>query len=152
MANIPKTRNTWPWKALGVPLPEKKPMPIRVKSTIQAAVMALVGFAIFRIWDHLIGPAIVWTLAALVLAGGWLYPPLFHGFERFGAKLAFWVSAGLTWGLLTPFFYITFTAGRLILWLSRKDPMDRAFPDAERASFWLPRPPVINMEQYKKQH
>lgn len=152
VSKVPKTMNTWPWKALGPQPPEKKPMPIRVKATIQAVAMALIGYLIFRIWNHLIGPAIVWTLAGLVLVGGWVYPPIFHAFEKFGAKLAYWVSAGLTWGLLTPFFYITFTLGRLVLWLRKMDPMDRAFPDAQRASFWIPRPAVTNKDQYRKQH
>lgn len=152
MANAPKTMNTWPWKALGPALPERKPMPMRVKATIQAVVMGLVGFAIYKIWGHLIGPAIVWSLALLVLIGGWLVPAIFHGFERFGAKLAFWVASGLTWGLLVPFFYITFTFGRLVLMVRGLDPMDRAFPDAGRDTFWTPRPPVPSMDQYRKQH
>jgi hypothetical protein len=149
---IPKTLNTWPWQGLGKAPPEKKPMPIRVKATIQAAAMAAIGFIIYKVFDHLIGPAIVWTLAGLVLVGGWFVPPIFHGFEKFGAKLAYWVSAGLTWGLLVPFFYITFTFGRLVLLLRGADPMDRAFPDEGRASFWTPRAPVPSKEQYRKQH
>lgn len=127
-------------------------MSIRTKATIQAVAMGVVGFILFRVWGHLIGPAIVWTLAGLVLVGGWVYPPIFHGFEKFGAKLAYWVAGGLTWLLLVPFFYIAFTGGRLILSLRKIDPMDRAFPDAGCATFWTPRPPVPSMEQYKKQH
>jgi hypothetical protein len=149
---IPKTLNTWPWQGLGKAPPEKKSMPVRIKATIQAVVMTVIGFIIFRIFDHLIGPIIVWTLAALVIVGGWFVPPLFYGFEKAGAKLAFWVSAGLTWGLLVPFFYVTFGFGRLVLLLRGIDPMDRVFPDDKRASFWTPRAPVLNKDQYKKQH
>lgn len=114
--------------------------------------MIAIGWLIYRWWGHLIGPAIVWTLAVLVLVGGWLYAPLFHGFERFGALLARWVSLGVTWVLLTPFFYVAFTFGRLVLLLRGRDPMDRKFPDPERTSFWIPRPPVPGPEQYRKQH
>lgn len=152
MSKVSSTMNTWEWKALGPPHKTSKPMSLKLKATIQAVAMTLVGYVIYRVWGHLLGPAIVWSLAGLVLIGGWVYPPLFHGFEAFGAKLAFWVSSGLTWGLLVPFFYIAFTFGRLILLIAGKDPMDRRFPDAERATFWTPRPPVPNMEQYRKQH
>ncbi len=152
MSSAPKTMNTWPWKGLGKAPPEKKPMPIRVKATIQAVAMTIVGYLMYRIWGHLIGPCIVWTLAGLVLIGGWVYPPIFHGFEKFGAKLAYWVAGGLTWGLLVPFFYITFTFGRLVLIVRKIDPMDRAFPDKDRQTFWIPRPPVPSMDQYRKQH
>ncbi len=152
MPNVPKTMNTWDWKALGAPHKQARPMSLKLKSTLQALAMAAVGYVIYRIWGHPVGPAIVWSLAGLVLIGGWVFPPIFHGFEKFGAKLAFWVAGGLTWGLLVPFFYITFTFGRLILLVSGKDPMDRRFPDAERTSFWTPRPPVPSMAQYRKQH
>lgn len=127
-------------------------MNLKAKATIQAVAMGVVGYVIYRVWGHLIGPAIVWTLAGLVLVGGLFYPPLFHGFEKFGQMLARWVSAGLTWGLLVPFFYITFTIGRAVLLLRGIDPMDRTFPDPERPTFWTPRPPVASMEQYRKQH
>lgn len=153
MSNEPMIKNTWTWKAVGAPpAAQKKAMPIQLKATLQAAVGGLVGFLMYRFWGHVIGPAIVWSIAGLLLLGGWVFPPLFHGFEKLGAKLAFGVAAGLTWGLLVPFFYIAFVGGRLVLLLSGKDPMDRAFPDAERATFWIPRPPVPSMNQYKKQH
>lgn len=142
----------WTWKGLGPQPPARKRMSIKVKALIQAPLMALVGYAIYRIWGHLIGPAIVWTLAGLVLVGGLFVPPIFHGIERFGMLLAKGVSAGLTWGLLVPFFYSIFTFGRLVLVLRSIDPMDRRFPEPERATFWVPRPRVPSMEQYRKQH
>lgn len=142
----------WPWKAMGAPPPVRNPISIKTKALIQAPLMALVGFVIYRVWGHLIGPVIVWSLAGLVLVGGLFAPPIFRGMERFGLLLAKWISAGLTWGLLTPFFYLCFTFGRLVLMVLRRDPMDRAFPDPDRKSFWVPRPRVPSMEQYKKQH
>jgi hypothetical protein len=147
-AALPK----WTWHAVGTPPPPRKPVSIKVKALIQAPIMAVVGYVIYRVWGHLVGPVIVWTLAALVLVGGLFVPAIFHGFERFGMLLAKWVSAALTWGLLTPFFYLVFTFGRLVLAVQRLDPMDRKFPEPGRTTFWVPRPRVPSMEQYKKQH
>lgn len=127
-------------------------MPLPLKATLQAVVATGVGLFIFFKWHHVVGPAIVWSLAGLMLIGGWFCPPIFNGFEKAGAKLAHWVASGLTWGLLVPFFYIAFAGGRLLLLFSRKDPMDRAFPDAEKTTFWTPRPIVEDMKQYQKQH
>lgn len=126
-------------------------MSIKLKASIQAPVMALVGWLIYHFFDHLAGPLIVWSLAALVLAGGWLFPPVFHAVERFGLALGKGVALALNWGLLTPFFYLCFLPGRLMLKLRGVDPMDRRFPD-DRASFWIPRKPVADMAQYRKQH
>jgi len=140
----------WTWQAVGRPPPVRTPMNLKLKAAIQAVVMTAVGF-ILRHFHKDIGAGIVWTLAALVLVGGLFYPPLFHGFEKFGQKLAKWVAAGLTWGLLVPFFYLCFLPGRLIMALSGKDPMTRKFP-SDAATYWIPRRPVPNLNQYKKQH
>lgn len=153
MASEPKVLNTWQWKAVGAPLSAaSKKMPLPLKATLQAAVAAAVGYFIYYKWHHIIGPSVIWSLAGLMLIGGWFYPPIFHGFEKVGAKLAHWVASGLTWLLLVPFFYIAFTIGRFFLILGRKDPMDCSFPDAERTTFWTPRPIVEDMKQYQKQH
>lgn len=143
--------NTWNWRALGTPPPKKTPMSIKVKALIQAPIMALVGYLIFRWTGHLIGPAIVWTLAGVVLVGGLFVPPLFHGMERFGMWIAKGVTVGLNYGLLVPFYYLCFVPGHLILKIQGIDPMDRAFPD-DRPTFWIPRKPVADMAQYRKQH
>jgi hypothetical protein len=143
--------NKWPWKAIGTPPAVKTPMSMKTKATIQAPLMVLVGYLIYRWTGHLIGPAIVWTLAGVVLVGGWFVPPIFHGIEKFGMGLAKYVTVGLNYGLLVPFFYLCFLPGRLILKLQGIDPMDRTFPD-NRPSFWIPRKPVPDMSQYRKQH
>jgi hypothetical protein len=145
-------RAIWPWKALGAQPPApKKPMGRPAKACAQAAVMVLAGLAIHLFLHHRVMPLVLWTLAALVLVGGFAVPPIFDAFEMFGALLARWVAAGLTWGLLVPFFYLCFVPGRVILTLRGRDPMDRRFPDA-KPSFWEPRPPVRSLEQYRKQH
>jgi len=143
--------NVWKWQALGTPPPPKKPMGMKTKATIQAPIMILVGYLIYRWTGHYIGPTIVWTLAGVVFIGGWFVPPMFKAMEHFGAWLAKWVAILLNWGLLTPFFYLCFWPGRLILKLKGIDPMDRKFPD-DRSSFWIPRKPVTDMSQYRKQH
>jgi len=143
--------NKWTWKAVGTPPPVKVPMSIKVKALIQAPVMGLVGYLIYRWTGHLIGPVIVWSLAGLLLIGGLFIPPIFHGFEKFGALLGKWIGLILNWGLLTPFFYLCFVPGRLILKLKGIDPMDREFP-SNKTSFWIPRKPIADIAQYKKQH
>lgn len=126
-------------------------MSAKMKASIQAPIMVLVGYLIYRWTGHLIGPVIVWSLAAVVLVGGWLIPRLFYGMERFGAWLAKWVALILNYGLLVPFFYLCFVPGRLILKLQGIDPMDREFP-SDKPSFWIPRKPVADISQYRKQH
>jgi len=143
--------NKWIWRAVGTPPPVKTPMGMKTKALIQAPVMVLVGYLIYRWTGHLIGPVIVWTLAGLVLVGGLFVPPIFHGFEKFGAWLGKWIGLILNWGLLTPFFYLCFVPGRLILKMKGIDPMDREFP-SKKTTFWIPRKPIADIAQYRKQH
>ena len=112
--------------------------------------MTIVGAVLYH-FNREIGAFIVWTLAALVLIGGLFYAPLFHGFEKFGQLLARGVAAGLTWGLLVPFYYLCFLPGRIAMSLTGKDPMNRKFP-TDAKTYWIPRPAVRNIGQYKKQH
>ena len=114
--------------------------------------MLAVAALIHRYTGHVVMPLVVVALAALVLLGGLAVPPIFRAFERFGVALARGVSAGLTWGLLTPFFYLVFGAGRLVLLATGSDPLRVRFPAPDRATFWEPRKPVRNMDQYRKQH
>ncbi len=141
----------WTWKVLGAAPAKRKPMSSRTKALIQAPLMVLVAWVIHHWLGHVIMPLIIVGLSVLVLTGGLFYEPLFKAFERFGAKLAYWVTAILNWGLLTPFFYLIFTPGRLIQKMKGADPLDRRYPDP-RDTFWVPRKPVPNLDQYRKQH
>ncbi len=114
--------------------------------------MGLVAYLLYRWTGHVVMPAVVAGLAVLVLVGGLLVPPLFHGFEKFGAWLARGVAAGLTWGLLVPFFYLVFGFGRLVLALTGQDPMQLRFPAPGQSTFWEARPGVPNLDQYRRQH
>ena len=147
-------QSKWVWKASGMKPAQGsgKPMSIQLKAIIQFAVMSLViGFMRWKFPGHLVGPILVGTIAVLVLVGGLFVPPLFHAIERFGQKLGKWVAAGLTWGLLVPFFYICFTFGRLVLLVLGRDPMDRKVP-TDKPTYWEPREPVPSLDQYRRQH
>ena len=122
------------------------------KASIQAVVMAVVGTILYVLLKHHIAAWIVWSLAAIVLVGGLFIPPVFHAFEKFGVLLAHWVGSGLTYGLLVPFFFLVFVPGRIVLMLSGRDPMNRSFKPGSVESYWIPRKPVSNLDQYKKQH
>lgn len=144
--------NTWTWRAVGPTPPVRKPLSIRTKALIQAPLMVAVAYAIHRYTGHVVMPSIIVGLAALILIGGLAIPPLFHAFERFGMLLARGVAAGLTWGLLVPFFYVVFGFGRLVLLVTRQDPLSIKFPAPDLATFWEARPPVKDLESYRRQH
>lgn len=125
-------------------------MSLPVKAVLQAVFMSAVGFVLFKWKGHVIGPSIVWTLAGLVLIGGLFAPPLFHAIEKGGKKIGLWFATALNYLLLTPFFFLVFTFGHLVLKVKGIDPMCRAFPTKE-TTYWIPRKPVT-VEQYRKQH
>ncbi len=144
--------NTWTWRAVGPPPPVRKPVSPKTKALIQAPLMVAVAYAIHHFTGHVIMPAIIVGLAVLILVGGLAIPSLFNAFERFGLLLARGVAAGLTWGLLVPFFYIVFGFGRLVILVTRQDPLSIKFPAPDHATFWEARPPVKNLDTYRRQH
>ncbi|HBA83158.1 MAG TPA: hypothetical protein DCZ95_03595 [Verrucomicrobia bacterium] len=140
----------WPWRTGGKSVAMTTGLSPKAKASIQAVVMALIGLLLYRFAGHRLMGTIVWGFAAVVLVSGFFIPPAFRAIERFGALLGQWVGVGLTWGLLTPFYYLVFSLGRLFLKLTGKDLMCREFP-SRQASYWTPRAPVRNLEQYGKQ-
>ncbi len=112
--------------------------------------MALIGAALYAWLGHRVMGYIVWTLAAIVLVSGLFIPPVFAAIERFGRWLGKWVGEGLTWGLLTPFFYLCFCPMRLGLILKGKDPLQRRLHTGD-PSYWVERKPTADISQYRKQ-
>jgi hypothetical protein len=142
----------WTWQHAGPPPPPKKPgLSMKAKALIQLAVMITFGSWLYFGLHHVVMPSIIAVLAVLTFIGAFFYPPIFHGFEKFGAMLAKGVAVGLTWGLLVPFFYIVFVSARIVYLFTGGDPMTRKFPSDEK-TYWIPRRPLRNLEQYQKQH
>lgn len=139
----------WKWEKAGTESPPAAPS--KMKYWIQFAVMAAVGALLFFWLKHAIGAYVVWGLAALLLAGILFSDPVLQGFERTAAFLAQAVGTGLTWLLLTPFFYLVFWPGRLLQKLTGKDPMRRQLePDA--ATYWSDYKKLDIADRYQRQY
>ncbi len=112
--------------------------------------MAAVGGVFLAFTDHRIVPCFILTLAALLLAGLLFSDRILNGFDRTGAWLARAVGNGLTWLLLTPFFYIVFGLGRLTLIIARKDPLNRKL-DTQAATYWIDHHGPETLSRYQRQ-
>lgn len=141
----------WPWRKAREGAGTPKAVTRRKRAAIEAAVAAAVG-ALFWFKFHKPVPAgIAWMLAALTLLGGLFVPPLYAVMKAAGVWLGKAVGIAFSWVLLVPFFYICFTAGRLILLLSGKDPLHREFrPDLK--TYWTERKPISGPEHYTRQY
>ena len=141
----------WPWReqdaTKNVP---KKTGPAASTVLLQAGIMAIIGALVYWKLAHRVMGLGVWALAAIVLVSGFFIPPVFKAIERFGQALGKGVGAILTWGLLVPFYYLTFFPANLMMKLRGKDPLQRQFPSRE-PTYWTPRPPVKDVAQYRKQ-
>ena len=58
-----------------------------------------------------------------------------------------WVGTRI---FLVPIYWLVFAIGHLLLRIRGKDPMQRRL-DPDVASYWEDRPPVTDMETYRKQ-
>jgi hypothetical protein len=144
------SRTVWPWQAAGSSDGKKETGFFR-RLVIQVAVMTGIGWLFCCPLGHAVMGYIVWGAALIVLLSGLFFPPVFSGIERFGKRLGWGAAVGLTWLLLVPFFYIVFVPIRLISRLKGNDPLCRKFP-TNLPTYWIARPPVKNVEHYRKQH
>ncbi len=140
----------WPWQAGPQAAPKSGGMPMGVRGLLQALVMGIIGFLLYRWIKHETMAIVVWSLAGVVLLSSWFVPPVFKAIERFGQKLGHWAGTGLTWLLLVPFFYVVFVPGRLVMRLLGKDPMQRGFPTPE-TTCWSPRKTKLDASHYRRQ-
>ena len=143
------SKTTWPWPDGMAPSNEAPPRPWR-RAVIQAAVMGAV--ALFFYWkiEKRVAAWVVAGLAGFVLFSGLFVPRVFLGIDRVMRAFGRIVGIALTWVLLVPFFFLCFVPARLILWLRRSDPMNRAFPSGE-ATYWVPHRSHRDMSRYGKQ-
>jgi hypothetical protein len=123
--------------------------PALSKVLIQTLVPAGVGL-IFHFLDHLVAAKVLWGVSGLLLLSGLFVPFVFNKIEQFGRWFGKWVGVIVTWVLMVPMFWLIFVPGRVILKLRGIDPMCRKFPTDEK-TYWVPRKPVSNMDDYKRQ-
>ncbi len=142
----------WPWVRGGQAKPQTASRPPQVRALIQVVIMLVIAFLLYKFTKHgAVMSKVVLTLAGVVLVCGLFIPPAFAKIEHFGQLLGNWVAIGLTWLLLVPFYYLCFVPGRAIIALRRADPLQRRFPTGD-PTYWFPRPPVKDPNQYRKQH
>jgi hypothetical protein len=145
------SRAVWPWPASAETSEAQSKGDRRKPALIQTAVMTVIALILtWGLHKPVLG-TVVFVLAGIVLATGFLWVRAFDAIERGGKALGRWVAVALTWILLVPFYYIVFAPGRLFLVLSGKDPLCRAFPTDE-PTYWVPRPEVDNEKHFKKQY
>lgn len=116
---------------------------------LQTGIPAVVALLVAR-RGHAVPASIIGGVAAFALISGLCLPRLFCRWEAFGQQLGRVVAVGVTWACLVPVFYLVFVPGRLILLLTRRDPMCREFP-TRLPTYWVPRPPVRDVAEYRRQ-
>jgi hypothetical protein len=138
----------WPWRVPRAPIPTAS---IRRASAMESAVMMGVAAVLWFGFRRPVLAGVAAGLGAVVFVGGQWVPPLYHAFKRLGSALAKGVGAALTWGLLVPFFYLCFPAGRFFFSMAGKDPLERRYWDKGR-SYWIARPAVQDPSHYRRQY
>jgi TM2 domain-containing membrane protein YozV len=102
-----------------------------IQSIIAFAVAALFAFVFHRV----IFAGIVAGIGLIILVCGLFIPRVYSAIERLIGVFAFGVGQFLTWLLLVPFYYLCFLPARIILSLSRRDPMKRVW-DQSASTYW----------------
>lgn len=123
---------------------------LRRKAVIQTLVMGVIGAVLLGLFGHRIVAFVVWGLAAVILILGLAAPPAYRHIDRFGQFLGRAVGGLLTAVLLTPFYYLVFFPGALLLRLQGRDPLHRPPLEPGRTG-WIPRRQGPTPESYAHQ-
>ena len=117
------------------------------QSIIAFAVAALFAFVFHRV----LFAGIVGGIGLLILIFGLFIPKLYAAFERIIGIFAFGVGQVLTWLLLVPFYYLCFLPARIILTLTKRDPMKRAW-DSSAPTYWDKKHDLQDNDRMTKQY
>lgn len=117
--------------------------------SVQAVIPALAG-AFFLYKGRPVWAGVLFGIGATMLISGLFIPALFMQIERIGQAVGRGFAVGLTWTLLVPVYCLMFVPVRLILKIRGVDPMCRQFP-TDAGTYWVPRKPVLSLEEYKRQ-
>lgn len=107
---------------------------------------SLIGAAFYG-FGHTVMGYIVWGISGFLFLCGLLAPRLFQKIEHGLQVFAHGVGKALTVLLLTPFYYLVFFPGRIILALKGKDPMTRECPTSSE-SYFVTRKPIEDPKVY----
>ena len=125
-------------------------MKIKTRATVQFFITAAIAVLLFAVLKHTVPAIIVGTISVIILISGLFFPSVFLKIEKFGKLLGTWVGTGITWLLLVPLFYIVFALGRLILVITKKDPLDRKFPSLAKTCWTEKKPRANPKESYRR--
>ena len=116
-------------------------------SIIAFTVAGLFAF-IFR---HVLFAGIVAGIGITILICGLFIPKVYSAIERIVGIFAFSVGQFITWLLLVPFYYLCFLPARIILALSRRDPMKRAW-NPSAPTYWDIKQDIQDKDRMTKQY
>jgi hypothetical protein len=124
---------------------------ILIAACVQVAIM-LVICALFLKNKHPVPGYVLAGIAAYVLLTAFFIESAYEALDNFmRKKFAFWIGTCLTWMLLTPFFYICFTAGRIVQLMRGRDPMHRKW-EKDMKTYWMDRKPVTDKQYFERQY
>ena len=127
---------TWPWRPASTPAPPThRSLPGEWLPPLIGGVVAAVVYLKF----HRVLPAIlIASIAAAVLVCALFFPRAHGRIQAAFRKLGILLGTVLAWLLLTPFFYLGMTAGRLALLIRGIDLMQRGIHAGGR-TYWQDR-------------
>jgi|GEM_PF-501847 len=129
----------------------RKPESTAKRAVLQFLLMLAVALLLLFCFKKPMAGKILLGLSVFVLVCGLFITPVFRAMERFALAFGRWLAVGLTWALLTPFFYLFFIPARIIMTIRGKDPLNLKF-NSKAETYWIPRKPVKIPDQYLKQH
>ena len=122
----------------------------KIKAAVSVAVLSLISVLLYFHYHREMMASVpagiaVFLLGCIVFCPQWL-TTIEKGLNRFASV----VGTVIAWILLVPFFYIVFGVLRLILLITRKDPMLRSY-DRVASTYWTDRNHIADKANLERQ-
>ena len=141
----------WRWKERDGDATVARQTDTRKPGVIQFCIAVAIGLLMLFWLKHLVIAVVIFSIASTMLALALFMPPAFRAVERGFLWLAHWVGRGMTWLVLVPFYFLTFTVGRIFILVTKRDPLNRECPSGE-TTYWQKRRKVDNPKHYQRWH
>lgn len=141
----------WKWRYQRNQPTASKQSPLLGKLIFQLIIAFAVAALFAFIFHRVLFASIVAGIGLIILICGLFIPGLYSALERIIGIFAFGVGQALTWILLVPFYYLCFLPARMLLALTKRDPMKRAW-DSSVPTYWDKKQDIQDNNRMTKQY
>ena len=145
-----RSNPVWDWRNQNDKAGRLESGKLRIRAAVSVVVLSLIAALLYYRFHREIMACIPLGIAAIFLLCIAFCVPCLAAIEKGVGHFATGVGTAITWILLVPFFYLVFVSLRLILVITRQDPMFRK-ANHSASTYWTDRNHIADKANLERQ-